>query len=110
MKEFEVTGKAMRPASPKRQCFYCGQPIGGIHNGDCVLIEKKVRVRMIVEYEISVPADWSKNQIEFHRNESRWCADNAISELENLAEKNGCICDFTTFEYIDDSGEEYLDE
>jgi len=105
---FLVTEEAMRPASDKRECFYCNQPIGEIHKLDCVLINKKVKIRMIVEYEASVPASWDKNQIEFHRNDGTWCANNAIEEFDR--EDVSCMCGNAEFEYIGGDSDPYLDE
>ena len=105
-----VTSKAMRPASAKEQCFYCQQPIGQPHKDDCVMIVKRVKVRMVVEYEVEVPAYWSGEQIEFHRNQGSWCADNAIEELEALSESQKCLCHHAHFQYIRDTSEPYLKE
>ena len=52
---------------------------------------------MIVEYEVKVPSYWKKHDIEYHRNESSWCSNNAPNEL---AEINGGICHCTEFEYL----------
>lgn len=108
--KFKVTKKAMRPASPERQCFYCQQPIWSDHKDDCVLINKKVKVRMIVEYEVEVPASWGKEDIEFHRNEGTWCTDNALIELDELDNEKGCLCGITKFEYIGEESDPFLDE
>lgn len=107
---FAVTGNAMRPASDNCECFYCQVPIGGTHKPDCVLVRKKVKVRMIVEYEIEVPYSWDKEQIEFHRNDGSWCSDNALEELEALGGEDACICPVTEFVYIGEETEPYLDE
>lgn len=113
MDRFVVTEKAMRPASPLRQCFYCNQAVGAVHKNDCVLINRKVRVRMTVEYDIEVPAFWDADRIEFHRNEGSWCADNALPELEAFftGGDHPCMCDATRFEYLGEApGEPYLNE
>lgn len=102
----KVTTKAMRPASKGVCCFYCGQGVGEDHKPECVMIQKKVKVRMVVEYFASVPAHWDKHMIEFHRNESSWCASNALDELNKL----DCICQNTNFEYLGEDSEPYLDE
>lgn len=103
MPDFIVTKSAMRPASTKEQCFYCNRAIGAMHDASCVLIKKKVRVRFTVEYEVSVPASWDKHMIEFQRNDGSWCVDNAIRELEALAEAKGCLCRAdSSFEAIGD--------
>jgi len=66
---------------------------------------------MTIEYEVDVPSRWGKENIEFHRNEGSWCADNGLDELQELAEKKGCLCETSVFyEYIKDSSEPYLDE
>lgn len=92
-------------------CFYCRQRVGKEHKPDCVLIVKKVRVRMTVEYDVTVPADWDADMVEFHRNDSSWCKDNAIEELRALAESDaGCLCQHTEFEYIGDVGGPMLSE
>lgn len=67
-------------------------------------MKQKVKVRMIVEYEIECPGDWDKYDVEFHRNESSWCATNAIDELSRIIENksNSCLCDCCTFEVIDE--------
>lgn len=108
--DFIVTEKAMRPASDKRQCFYCQQAIGEPHKPECVLIHKMVKVRMTIEYGIEVPADWDKDQIEFHRNDGSWCSDNALDELKEVSELGGCLCHVSEFEYLGGDGEPYLDE
>lgn len=107
---FTVTEKAQRPARMNGACFYCQQKIGHAHKQDCVLIKKRVRVRMIVEYEIDVPAHWDAQHVEFHRNEGSWCADNAISELEEIQERDGCLCHAARFEYLADTSGPELDE
>jgi len=98
---FIVTEKAERPAGPKGQCFYCGRAVGAAHDeSGCVLVQKKVKVRMTVEYEIEVPAHWAQMDVEFHRNEGSWCADNALRELERLSEEQGCLCPIVQYEYL----------
>lgn len=107
---FIVTEKAMRPASDKVQCFYCQQAVGLAHKPTCVLVRKKARARMVVEYEIVVPHSWDQHDIEFHRNEGSWCSDNAIDELQALAESEGCLCNRMEFEVVGMAAEAYLDE
>lgn len=109
---FTVTGKAMRLASSNCECFYCRQPIGAKHKPSCVLVKKRVKVRMAVEYEIEVPASWGKDQIEFQRNEGSWCSNNALDELDRAFGKDDgpCMCGATTFEYIGGDSAPYVDE
>lgn len=107
---FKVTKDAMRPASDQPQCFYCQRAIGNDHQSDCVLISKTVKVRAIIEYDVRVPSDWDKAQVEFHRNDGSWCADNMIGELEEAVEANHCLCGIVRFEMIKDSDEYFLHE
>ena len=109
--KFTVTEKSMRPVSEAKECFYCHKRLGSFHEDNCVLISKKVKIRMTIEYEVSVPNHWKKNDVEFHRNESSWCADNVIEELDNLVDENSCLCGTNiNFEYVSDEGEAYLEE
>ncbi len=49
-----------------------------------------------VEITIKLPMDfhanWDNDMIEFQLNESSWCWDNLIDELNNYSKKHGCIC------------------
>jgi hypothetical protein len=132
---FTVTSRAMRPACNEHRCFYCRVPIGADHKSDCVLISRRVVVRLESEgfdvsheYEIVVPAAWTAEDIEFHRNDSSWCADNALDELpSDVVAKLGrthdeddedatrdCLCGAVSFVYVGEvegeRGAAWLDE
>jgi hypothetical protein len=107
----KVSKKAERHAGPTGECFYCQQKVGEHHKDTCVLIHKKVKLQVTIEYEVSVPASWDPEMIEDHRHESSWCADNAIEELQKYTEDNNtCLCHHATFKHIEDIGEKYLEE
>lgn len=108
--EFIVTEKAKVPVSVDETCFRCGQPIGGYHLTDCVLLAKMVKVRMTIEYWIQVPAHWKKEDVEFNRNDGTNCADNAIKELEEISKKDGCLCGRMNFECIQMREDSFLNE
>ena len=109
--EFTVTKIAERPANPTPVCFYCDQPVGDKHKKECVLIHKKVVVKATIEYEIEVPNFWTAEDIEFHRNESSWCSNNIIEELEDTRRKLGCLCECIEFEFVRETEEKnYLRE
>lgn len=108
IKAFVVTEKAMRPASTKRECFYCHAQIGSIHSDDCVLVQRTVKVRFIVEYEIDIPWHWTPEQLEFHRNHGSWCADNALSEIDKIDAH--CLCGIARTEYVGEVYGPHLDE
>jgi hypothetical protein len=110
MSSFVVTERAIRPASSERQCFYCHQPIGAIHNDDCVLIRKNVIINFSINLETRVPAHWTEENIEFHRNESTSCASNVLGELEELEKKHGCLCGLGKFSFVVETSKPYLDE
>lgn len=83
----------IRPAGRPDACFYCKSKVGEPHGPECVVIVKRVRVRYSFELEIDVPHYWGKEQLEFHRNESSWCASNALGELEKAFPEDGeCPC------------------
>lgn len=86
----------IRPAGNQDECFYCNQKIGTPHKLDCIILNRKVKVRYTFDIEIEVPWSWNKYDIEFNRNDGSWCADNSIKELtqamyeKNI--KNNCLC------------------
>ncbi len=63
---------------------------------------KTVRIRMVVEYDISVEDGLSDADIEFNRNDGTWCANNAITELAEIFEADdaACMCPVARFEVI----------
>lgn len=106
--EFVVTKKAQR-GHEDEVCFYCRQPIGDNHKPDCVLIRKTVKVRVVIEYDVSVPRYWTKHDIEFHRNQGSWCSSNLIGELQAISEDR-CLCWRAEFECLDSNGDPVLNE
>ena len=99
----------IRPAGLPAQCFYCKAAVGEPHGGRCVIVQKTVKVRYIFELDLRVPHSWTKETIEFHRNDNTWCADNAIEELQALIKKvdfgdgvsaGECLCDRFTCEFV----------
>ncbi len=111
MKKYKITKKAIRKGEEnKDKCFYCREKVGKYHLEDCVFIKRKVLVRAIIEYEVDVPNFWDEGDVEFHRNESSWCASNLIYELEELDKKENCLCGNTKFEFIKTTSGSFLDE
>jgi hypothetical protein len=95
-----VNDDGIRPAGPPDACFYCGRTIGQPHGQDCAVVTKRIRVRYVFELDIEVPHHWTEADVMFHRNESTWCADNAIDAIEEHRDENGCLCSSFTCEYI----------
>ena len=56
---------------------------------------KRATISVIITYDVSIPEDREIDDVDFHRNESSRCAGSIIQELEQLEEKNGCLCGFT---------------
>lgn len=135
MKKFTVTEKAMRPATPARECFYCNAPIGAEHEDSCVLVRKKIRLHARVpipgdldvdaEYVTQVPASWDAADIHHYYNDGTWCVlnlpdDIAPFDAEAADRLRGyqdcyevCGCNVATITYLGelaDGSEPYLDE
>lgn len=91
------------------ECFYCKAPIGSDHAEQCILRRRTVMVRIYIDYPIAVPESWSEDDINFHRNESSWCANNALKEIVKLFhddEATQCLCPHATTEYIGEANAE----
>lgn len=115
MSEFTVTAAAERPGNVKPgQCFYCHQPIGSFHGDECVLIEKQVQVDLKLRYCVMVPAHWTAGDVEFHRNEGSWCADNLVEELQKIRDQGNevdeCLCNDAKFTFVGESSGRHLNE
>ena len=64
--------------------------------------EKQTKlIQWTINIPMNFPADWEKHTIEFHLNESSWCCDNLIDELEEYSRENGCICSICEAKVID---------
>lgn len=109
-KDWTVEDYGIRPAGPDDRCFYCDRPRGATHKPNCVIRSRTVVVRMQVDLVVAVPEGWDEQMINFHRNESSWCASNVIEELNELVERTGgCLCRFSEFTYLReaDDNDEY---
>jgi hypothetical protein len=92
----------IRPAGSPDECFYCRQKIGSEHGWDCAVVTKTIKVRYVYEVEITVPHFWGEDLINFHLNESSWCADNGLDDLDKIIAERGCLCSVFDGEYIED--------
>lgn len=86
----------IRPAGPSDICFYCRQKVGESHARDCVVVQRKVKLRYVVEIEVMMPHAWDGDDIEFNRNEGTWCANNCVDNIEAhisaLRARGRCLC------------------
>lgn len=91
-----------RPAGVAGECFYCRQLVGSPHSETCVLWTRKVLVRFEITMPVDTPHSWTEEDINFHFQDSSWCASNVVEmlqELENSTD-NGCLCPYVTAEYV----------
>jgi len=97
----------IRPAGNPDECFYCHQKVGTNHNEKCPIIVKKVRIKYTFTIEQFVPAHWTKDDIEFSRNESSRCSNAALKDIILETWKTGnCCCGICKAEFIEDVKEE----
>lgn len=66
-------------------------------------------IKIEIHLPMSFPGDWDDDMIRFHLNESSWCADNIINELETYSKKHGCICGICRCEPIPQNEEAMCD-
>lgn len=98
-----------RPAGAPDRCFYCDRSLGEEHKEDCVLRMQTVRVLYTIEIVEAVPEYWDQEMLEFHRNDSSWCASNLLTVLEGVKAAHGCLCAYVTAEYLGESDSEVPD-
>lgn len=104
MTEWTVTpnDNGIRPAGKPDECFYCHQKLGQRHKRDCVVPQQTVKVRLVLVFERSVPACWTKDDIDFDMNESSSCKDNLLDEIKEYIKKfRGCACPIGSAEVIE---------
>ncbi len=96
----------IRPAGKPDECFYCNRKVGEPHQQSCVCAHKKVVLRYSFEVEIDVPWSWSEEDILFHRNESTWCSNNGLREIDEQAHRDNpgvedpCPCNRFKAEFV----------
>ena len=104
-KDWTVGKYGVRPAGKPDECFYCGAKVGEQHKANCVIREKTIVTRMTIDFVDSVPESWDEDLIDFHYNDSSWCATNVLHRLEERSNFH-CLCDVASFEYLRDATEE----
>ena len=98
-----IDDDGIRPAGNPDKCFYCQQKVGTPHKQECVAVHKKIKAKYTFEIEVEIPFHWSPQDFEFHRNESSWCANNAVRDINELIKNEDapCLCDKFEAEWID---------
>jgi hypothetical protein len=67
---------------------------------------------MEIEVVLDVPEFWTREDCEFHKNESSWCTNNILPTLEKIADDHGCLCGLARFKFLRNatsSDEDYYD-
>jgi hypothetical protein len=68
--------------------------------------------KVVVDFTIRMITNeyYNKDEIEFRYNESSWCADSLLDNINYWKEKTGsCICGLTTAKYIREASEEDIE-
>lgn len=101
-----TTENGPRPAGPPDRCFYCDEAVGGVHKSDCVLRERTIVARLVIEHVVVVPEHWTPEHFLFHRNEGTWCASNVLRELGASDGDGPCICHATEVAFVREATDE----
>lgn len=105
MNDLVTPDNGPRPAGSPNECFYCHRQLGQLHEDTCVILQKKIRIQAVIEFDDETVRSWDTNMIEFRLNESSWCASNIIplliKELERINESDEeCLCGSSSFKVI----------
>jgi hypothetical protein len=121
-----TTSNGPRLAGKPDVCFYCGRKVGQEHTMECVCRRRVVVFSVrhktgTFEWATMSPASWTKEDHEFHKNESSWCMDNiygsgsfklcppefAFPPRSEDPDRGECVlCFFTEFTYLRDATDE----
>ena len=56
-------------------------------------MNKIVNIKWTINLPMTFPNNWDDDMIDFYLNNSSWCCDNLIDELQKYSDEHGCICD-----------------
>ena len=87
-----VTKKDVPPAGKAGECFWCKQKFGSLHKLTCVTWKRKVYVRHTLTLVHEVPMCWTVKNVNFHFNESSWCASNISDLIGDKNQPSPCLC------------------
>lgn len=80
----------LRSIGEQGRCFYCKAAVGQPHGRECVTVCKLVKYDVLSDgievgtFETDDPCHWTAHDCNFHKNESSWCADNALDSIQWL--------------------------
>ncbi len=93
----------IRLAGAPDQCFYCQKRVGESHARDCVIVQKRVEMEVLITWpegaktkdgqmlvgtksaglwQFDEPHFWDAHQSTFHKNDSSWCANNFVHQMD----------------------------
>ncbi len=125
----------IRPAGAPDECLYCRAKVGQPHGRECVIVTKRIEMRVRAAFadgseahglwQLDEPYAWDVDMSEFHKNESSWCAGNLLAfdsvtwsdpdahtKLSKLHDDDeSCLCNELTFEFarvVDDTPQRKL--
>jgi len=98
------------PAGKPDECFYCGEKVGSIHKPECVIRNRTVVLKVEIEIVMDVPEFWDEEDINFHYNESSWCASNLDIPLSRMEQHDECLCNYTKINYVREATKEDEDK
>lgn len=106
-----VEDEGIRPAGPPDRCFYCDQPRDEPHAAECVVRLRTVVVEVTLRVVRKVPESWTPDEIEFHLNESSWCANNILDDIEAMTKdredgESRCLCPHFQARYVSEATQE----
>jgi len=109
----------IRPAGKPDRCFYCKKKIGEPHGNDCVMVSKRILMRIestdgsiTGSWEFASPYSFSPETEEYMKNDGTWCANNVFDSDEivwdqpdalvrlKLKSEDKCLCDELRFEFV----------
>ena len=116
----------IRPAGAPDECFYCKNKVGQPHSLDCVVVTKRIEMRVRAQllggnivtglWQFEEPYAWDVGMSESHKNKSTWCAGNFLRErytgnvrwdtgnpwpdLIAICSARGCLCSRVSFEFV----------
>jgi hypothetical protein len=93
----------IRPGWKPDECMYCKQKVGTPHLPSCVVVSKRVRLRITIDIERDEPFSWGKEDLESHYNAGSFCADNFAAMIQEYVTELGsenCLCGSTKCEFM----------
>lgn len=116
----------IRHAGRPDECLYCRSRIGQPHGAECVMVTKRIEMRVTATmptgetvvglWQLDEPFSWTRENSEFHKNESTWCANNMLDDLGDVVwdagaadpsawlksqdESDECLCRALEFKFV----------